>query len=207
MGREEKIETKHLSTKETQVETVLTVNYQSKESLEIHESGMGQMTDELGEFVNHEVKQANDTCEPSTFANDEIVTDMIQGDKVKGTYTDIKRSYKVSDPSVENHSGIPLEYHESSQENRTVTTGEASVKSYSYSSMDREDETKHLSMKKAHLETVLTVNDQSKESLETHESSLEEKTNELGEVVNYEMNKGSSEPCEPCTVETNMKLI
>ena len=31
MGREEKIETKHLSTKKTQAETVLTVNYQSKE--------------------------------------------------------------------------------------------------------------------------------------------------------------------------------
>ena len=78
MGREEKIETKHPSTKETQVETVLTVNYQSKESMEIYESTMGAMTEELGEVVNLEVEQANDTCETSTFADDEIVTDMIQ---------------------------------------------------------------------------------------------------------------------------------
>ena len=136
MGREEKIETKHLSTRETQVETVLTVNYQSKESLEIYESTMGAMTDKLGEVVNIEVEQANDACETSTFADDEIVTDMIQGNKVEGTYTDMKRSYKVSDPSVETHSGIPLEYHESGQENRTVTTEEVSDKSYNYSSMD-----------------------------------------------------------------------
>ena len=49
---------------------------------------------------------------------------------MEGTYTDMKRLYKVSDPSVETHSGIPLEYHESGQENRTVTTEEVSVKSY-----------------------------------------------------------------------------
>ena len=165
MGQEEKIETKHLSTKKTQVETVLTVKYQSKESLEIHKPSMGEMTDELGVFVNNEVEQANDTCEPSTFANNEIVTDMIQGDKVKGTYTDIKRSYKVSNPLVENHSRKPLDYQESSQENRTDQTEEASVRNHSYSSMGREEkiETKHLSTKKTQAETVLMVNYHSKE--------------------------------------------
>ena len=45
--------------------------------------------------------------------------------------------------------------------------------------MDREDENKHLSMKRAHLVSVLTVKDQSRESLEIHESSLEEITDEL----------------------------
>ena len=87
MDREEKIETKHLSIRETQVETILTVNYQSKESLEVFESAMGAMTDELGEIVNIEVEQTNDACETSTFADDEIVTDMIQGNKVESTYT------------------------------------------------------------------------------------------------------------------------
>ena len=55
MDREEKIETKYLSIRETHVETILTVNYQSKESLEAFESAVGAMTGELGETVSTEV--------------------------------------------------------------------------------------------------------------------------------------------------------
>ena len=109
MDREDK--TKHLSMKKAHLETVPTVKDQSKESLEIRKCSLEELTDELGEFVNYEVEQANDTCEPSTVANNEIITDMNQGKKVKGTHPDIRRSYKLSDPTVEDYSVEQIEYH------------------------------------------------------------------------------------------------
>ena len=59
MDREEEIETKHLSIKKAQWESILTVKDQSIESLKIHEFSLEEMTDELGEFVNYEVEQAH----------------------------------------------------------------------------------------------------------------------------------------------------
>ena len=74
MDREEKIETKYLSIRETQVETILTVNCQSKETLEVFESTIGAITGELGEIVSIEVEQANDACKTSTLADDESIS-------------------------------------------------------------------------------------------------------------------------------------
>ena len=67
---------------------------------------------------------------------------------------------------------------------------------------DEEVENKHLSMKKTHSESVLTVKDQSIESLEKHKSSLEEMTDKVEDFVDYKMNQ-VVEPCEPNTVENS----
>ena len=179
MGREEKIETNHLSTKETQVETVLTVNYQSKESLEIHESGMGEMTDELGEFVNHEVEQANDTCEPSTVAINKLVTDMNQGEEVKGTHPEIRRAYKVSDPTVEDYPVEQIEYHKPCQEERTdqldTQIRTARIEHYSRSDRNQNEgvESKHLYAETSIDRSYPSVTNHSTGSLENRRSPHE----------------------------------
>ena len=84
--------------------------------LENHESSLEEMNNELGEFVNYEMEQTDEPCDPSTVETNEIVTDMTQEEKVKGTHPDIKRSYKVSDLSVEDHPVDSLENRSSSHE-------------------------------------------------------------------------------------------
>ena len=67
----------------------------------------------------------------------------------------------------------------------------ASIRQYSCSGMDHSEEVenKHLSTKKTHGESVLTVKDQPVDSLENHKSSLEEMTDKLGIQIRTARNR------------------
>ena len=43
------------------------------------------------------MEQTNDTCEPSIVVTNEIVTNTIQGEDMKGTHPVIREAYKLSD--------------------------------------------------------------------------------------------------------------
>ena len=81
------------------------------------------MTNKLEEFVNYEMNQVNESCEPSTVETNEIVSDMTQGKEVKGTHPDIKRSHGKSDLTVEDHPAESLKNHISSLEEMTDELG------------------------------------------------------------------------------------
>ena len=51
---------------------------------------MGVMTDEIGEIVDIEVKQANDTSETYTFVDNESIININQRNKMEGTDTGMK---------------------------------------------------------------------------------------------------------------------
>ena len=88
------------------------------------------------EYVNPKIDQISEPYEPNITVTNRIVSDITHGKEVEVKHPEVQGSDAKSDLSVENHPGEPLEYHESSQESRTDQTREASVRLYSYSSMD-----------------------------------------------------------------------
>ena len=111
---------------------------------------------------------------------------MNHGKEAGAEHPEVQRPDEISDPSVERHHGKPLDYQESNQDSRNGQTMETSVGNCNYSSMDREEkiETKYSSIRETQVETILTVNCQSKEPLMVFESAMGAMTDELGEIVN-----------------------
>ena len=66
-------------------ETIASTIYQLQESLEIFESKTGAVEHEMGDIVDVVVKQANDTCETNTLADNDSTFDIIREEKVEGT--------------------------------------------------------------------------------------------------------------------------
>ena len=64
----EKFETQY-SNLSGKTETIASTSYQLQESLEIFESSTGAMEHEMGDIVDAVVKQADDTGETDTLAN------------------------------------------------------------------------------------------------------------------------------------------
>ena len=117
------------------------------------------------------MRETRKPCKPSIIETNKIVSDMTQGKEVKGTHPDIKRSHGESVLKVKDQPVESLENHKSSLEEMTDKLGiqirTASIRQYSCSDMDHSEEVEnnHLSIKKTHGESVLTVKDQSIESL------------------------------------------
>ena len=114
------------------------------------------MNNELGEFVNYEMEQTDEPCDPSTVETNEIVTDMTQEEKVKGTHPDIKRSYKVSDPTVEDHPVEQIENHKPSQKEWTdqldTQIRTARIEHYIYSDKNQSASKASIYIQRRHLE-------------------------------------------------------
>ena len=93
---------------------------------------------------------------------------MNHGKEAGAKHPEVQRPYEISDPSIERNHGKPLDYQESNQDSRNGQTIETSIGSYNYLSMNREEkiETKHLNIRETQVETILTINHRSKESLE-----------------------------------------
>ena len=87
------------------------------------------------------MNQVDEPCKPSIVETNEVVSDMIQGEKVKGTHPDIKRAHEGSNLTVEDHPIDSLETHSSSHEATTdqlsIQTRKASVRHYSFSDLIR----------------------------------------------------------------------